>query len=127
MMDGWGPIKARKIYSGLQRRRGLIEAMRSKGVTFGKGAVKAAPAADAVDLSGKSFAISGAVPPGFANRGQWVDYVEASGGTFHSGPKPDTSFMIGGPSETSAKAQKAVKLGLPFITPAEFTSRFGKK
>lgn len=127
VMDGWGPIKAKKIHAGLLRRRGLIDAMRGKGVTFGKGAVKAAPAADAVDLSGKSFAISGAVPPGFANRGQWVDYVEGAGGTFHSGPKAETSFMIGDPSETSAKTQKAVKLGIPFITPADFTSRFGKK
>ncbi len=126
-LDGFGPIKAEKIYEGLQRRRPLIEKLRKAGVTFGAGAPKPAPAADAIDLTGKSFAISGAVPPGFANRGQWVDYVEANGGTFHSGPKADTTFVIGDPSETSAKVQKATKLGLTFISPADFTSRYVKK
>ena len=125
-MDGFGEIKAEKIYTGLKQRRPLIDKLRAAGVTFGEGAAKPAPSPTAVDLSGISFAISGSVPPGFGNRGQWVDYVEANGGTFHSGPKADTTYVIGDPSETSAKVQKATKLGLTFMSPSGFTAKFVK-
>lgn len=124
-IDGFGEIKAEKIYTGLARKKQLITKMRSHGVSFGKGVEKDTPKSG-VDLSGKSFAISGAVPPGFANRGQWVDYVESAGGTFHSSPKADTSFVIGDPSENSAKIQKATKMGLIFMSPSDFTAKFVK-
>jgi DNA ligase (NAD+) len=136
-VDGLGPISAEKIYNGLKLRRPTIDRMREYGVTFGKGVAKASstPAessangtistSTSVDLSGKSFAISGAVPPGFRNRGEWVDYVEANGGEFHSGPKAHTSFMIGDPSESSSKVKAATKHGLTFLSPEGFTAQFG--
>lgn len=125
-VDGLGPISAEKIHSGLIRRRATIDKMRAHGVTFGKGSAPAAAAGGStnVDLSGKSFAISGAVPPGFRNRGEWVDYVEAAGGEFHSSPKANTTYMIGDPNESSSKIKAATKHGLTFLSANDFTSRF---
>lgn len=133
-LDGFGPIRAAKIYRGLKLRAGLIAELREHGVTFGK--VDEASVSDSenagvadsdgskVDLSGLSFAISGAVPEPFANRGAWVDFVEANGGTFHSGPKATTSFMVGDPLDTSSKIKKAVSLGTPFLKADEFTAKY---
>lgn len=128
-IDGLGPISAEKIYTGLKLRRPTIDKMREYGVTFGKTAnaskTEVTPVVSTgVDLSGKSFAISGAVPPGFKNRGEWVDYVEAHGGEFHSSPKAATSFMVGDPSESSSKVKAAQKHGLTFLSPEGFTQQF---
>lgn len=130
-LDGFGPIRAAKIYRGLKLRAGLIQELRDHGVTFGKvdeAAESANPddsdSGSSVDLAGLSFAISGAVPAPFANRGAWVDFVEANGGTFHSGPKAATSFMVGDPTDTSSKIKKAVSLGIPFLTADEFTAKY---
>lgn len=135
-IDGLGPISAEKIYNGLKLRRATIDEMRAHGVTFGKGAAPTAAAtastangsiaaSTSVDLSGKSFAISGAVPPGHRNRGEWVDYIEANGGEFHSSPKAHTTFMVGDPGESSSKVKAALKHGLTFLSPDGFTAQFG--
>lgn len=127
-LEGFGGIKAEKIFRGLRRREALIADLRSKGVTFG---VKDASTvvdndgdSTGVDLSGLSFAISGAVPAPFANRNAWVDFVEANGGSFDSSPKATTSFMVGDKGESSSKVKKANTLGLEFLTSVEFTERF---
>lgn len=138
-VEGFGPIGAEKIHRGLKLRAGLIAELREHGVTFGKlpeGSESAATLdsdgedlstaapAGGVDLTGVSFAISGAVPEPFANRGAWVDFVEANGGTFHSGPKATTSYMVGDKNETSSKIKKAHSLGLDFLTADEFTKKY---
>lgn len=133
-VDGLGPISAEKIHTGLRQRKETIERMRAAGVTFGKGAAPAQAAAasasggasTSVDLSGKSFAISGAVPPGFKNRNEWIDYVEANKGEFHSSPKANTTYMIGDPNESSSKIKAAVKNGVTFMSPDKFSSEFTK-
>ena len=73
-----------------------------------------------------SFAISGAVPPGFRNRGEWSDFVEAHGGEFHSSPKANTTYMVGDPGEGSSKIKAAVKHGLTFLSAAGFSEKFSK-
>jgi DNA ligase (NAD+) len=135
-LEGFGPIGAEKIYNGLKLRAGLIATLRERGVTFGEISTTSEKNTDAedtdsegpstgdVNLSGLSFAISGGVPEPFANRGAWVDFVEANGGSFHSGPKATTSFMIGDPDETSSKVKKALQLGISFMSPEEFTKEY---
>jgi len=123
-LDGLGVIKAEKIHEGLQRRKSLIETMRKRGVLF---TPSVAPAkSTSSPLSGKSFSISGAVPPGYGNRNQWVEYIESQGAEFHSSPKAHTNFMIGDPTENSSKVQAARKLGLPFMSPSDFAAKFPK-
>jgi DNA ligase (NAD+) len=136
-IDGFGPIGAEKIHRGLKLRTGLIAELREHGVTFGKlneasesvatdedADLSSEAPAGGIDLTGISFAISGAVPEPFANRGAWVDFVESKGGEFHSGPKATTTYMVGDKLETSSKINKAHQLGLDFITAEEFTKNY---
>lgn len=116
-----GEVRAANIVSGLKHRGTLIETLRKHGVTF---EVNETPAG--THLNGYSFAISGTVPNPFANRNDWVDYIEQHGGEFHSSPKAATTHMVGDPEEGSSKIKKAVKLGLNFLTPEEFTTQFIK-
>lgn len=122
-IDKMGPIKAEKIFNGLQRRRPMIERMRQLGVQF---TPTAKPTTQGSALAGKSFSISGSVPPGFGNRNQWVEYLESQGAEFHASPKPNTTYMIGDPSDSSSKIKAAVKHGLTFMSPSDFASKFPK-
>jgi len=132
-IDGLGDKTATEIVEGLERNRELIVKLRKHGL-FAAPAPAAAKSADngdsgdsdAIDLSGLSFSISGAVPAPFSNRNQWADYVEANGGEYHATPKATTSYMVGDSSESSAKIKKANSLGLKFLTPEQFTSQFTK-
>lgn len=118
-LDKLGAIRAEAIVNGLKHRSTLIQILRDHGVEFAVEEV----ATDA-PLKGLSFAISGEVPAPFANRGKFVEYVEANGGEFHSSPKAHTSFMIGDAEASSSKAKAAIKHGVTFLTPVEFTDRY---
>lgn len=119
-VPGFGAVKGEKIAQGLAIRGDLIDAMAAQGVVWDSAALEAGDA----PLEGLSFAISGEVPPNFPNRGAWVELLESRGATFHSAPKAGTTFMVGDPQGTSSKAKKALALGVEFISPEEFTSRF---
>lgn len=122
-IDKLGAKKASLIVEGLLHRSAVIDAMLAAGVAF-------TPPADtdgdsgSVTLSGLSFAISGPVPAPFPNRGAWVEFIEANGGEFHSGPKATTSFMVADSEGSSSKVTKAKDLGVEFLTAEEFTERF---
>lgn len=118
-LDKMGEIRATQVVEGLKHRAALITTLREHGVQFATGEV-----AEGAPLAGMSFAISGAVPAPFPNRGAWQDYVEANGGEFHSGPKTATTYMVGDKEESSSKIKKARDLGLEFLTAAEFTEKF---
>src|SRR5690606_15561210 len=118
-LDKMGMIRATQVVEGLKHRAALIATLREGGVACATGEV-----AEGAPLAGMSFAISGAVPAPFPNRGAWQDYVEANGGEFHSGPKATTTYMVGDSGESSSKIKKARDLGLEFLTAAEFTEKF---
>lgn len=120
-LDGFAKIRAERITSGLKRLKPVIDAMQSHGVQF---VAETSTAPTDSPVAGKSFAISGEVPNGFANRGQLVEWLESNGARFDSSPKADTDYMIGDPAGTSSKAKKATKLGIEFISPSEFASKF---
>lgn len=63
-----------------------------------------------------TFAISGNVPDGYKNRGEFVSAMESLGWEFHSGPKKNTDYVIGDESSTSSKIVKAKKLGLKIVS-----------
>ena len=106
---------------GLAHRSKVIDEMIEAGVEFP--AIEEATDSGAT-LEGLSFAISGPVPAPFPNRGAWVEFIEANGGAFHSGPKATTSFMVADDAGSSSKVNKAKELGVQFITAEEFTERF---
>lgn len=121
-MEGFALINAQKIVTGLALRKELIATLQSHGMKF-----EAAATTDGdAHLAGLSFAISGEVPAPFANRNAWVEYIEAHGGAFHSGPKEGTSYMVGDEDATSSKTVKAKKLGVKFITPEAWTTDYVK-
>lgn len=124
-LDGFGKILAEKIVRGFALRKELIERLQSLGMNFDKGSATQA-GDNAAHLAGLSFAISGEVPGPFANRNAWVEYIEANGGAFHSSPKATTSYMVGDEDATSSKAVAAKKHGVPFISPADWTTQFVK-
>lgn len=120
-IDKFGEKKAQLIINGLDHRSAVIDAMISAGVTFPE-AEQAESSGDT--LAGLSFAISGPVPAPFPNRGAWVEFIEANGGAFHSGPKATTSYMVADSAGSSSKVVKAKELGVEFLTAEEFTARF---
>lgn len=120
-IDKLGAKKALLIVDGLKHRSAVIDSMLEAGVQFSP-VVSDEPMSDS--LSGLSFAISGPVPEPFPNRGSWVEFVEANGGEFHSGPKATTSYMIADSKGSSSKVVKAKQLGVQFLTSTEFTERF---
>lgn len=120
-IDKFGDKKAKLIIEGLSHRSKVIDQMIERGVEF--------PAVSESEdsgssLSSMSFAISGAVPEPFPNRGAWVEFIESNGGSFHSSPKATTTFMVAESSGSSSKIKKALDLGVDFITAEEFTKRF---
>lgn len=129
-----GTVRARSLHDGLAARSGLLDRLSTQIVSLRSSEAGEAPSGDkeetgdstgsGTDLSGLSFSISGSVPEPFQNRNDMVDWIEMHGGTFHSSPRNDTSFLIGSPDGTSAKIVKARKFGIEFISPEEFTSRF---
>lgn len=128
-LDGFSYITAEKIVNGLNKRKDMIQEMTEKGVVFDKEETndKDLSVSDNNNgsiLQGLSFSISGTVPSPFANRNEWVDYVEQNGGEFHSSPKSATSFMIAEKDGSSSKIKKALSLNIEFLTADEFTDRF---
>jgi len=120
-IDKLGAKKAELIVRGMVHRSKVIDDMLSAGVTF-PDHESAESSGDT--LNGLSFAISGPVPEPFHNRGAWVEFIEANGGAFHSGPKSTTSYMVADSAGSSSKVKKAHELGVQFLTSEEFTERF---
>lgn len=129
-IEGFGEIKSENIYNGIRQRESVINKMIENGVTFGNTTdvdteeENDATDENSIDLTGKSFSISGSVPEPFENRNALVDYIEENGGSFHSTPKAGTTYMIGENSGTSIKVKKATHFGSTFISPEEFTKQF---
>lgn len=114
-LDNLGEVRAKSIVEGLTRMSDTIDLMIERGVEFDD------PEAEGGSLlNGVSFAISGPVPPGYGNRQEWVDFIEAEGGAFHSAPKPETTYMVADSDGTSSKIKKARSLGTKFITADKF-------
>lgn len=68
------------------------------------------------DNQGKkgTFSVSGSVE-GFANRNEFVEYMENNGWEFHRNPKKDTDILFADPNGTSSKIKKARDNGTKII------------
>lgn len=131
-IDGFSFITAEGIVKGLKENSELIDELISLGVELS--AVENNSNEKIFDeflninennkLNGLSFNISGAVPEGFKNRGELVEWIENNGGVFHSAPKKTTDYVIGDVKSSSSKIKKAVNMGLTIISPEEFNKNF---
>lgn len=124
-LDSLGSGKASYIYNGLQCMIELVDKAKLNGYQFINPSEGDENNVDMESpISGLSFSISGSVPNGYGNRASFVKFLENNGATFHSSPKKDTSYMVGESSGSSSKAKKANELGLDFVSPEDFSSKF---
>lgn len=71
-----------------------------------------------VEIKG-SFSISGSVPEGFANRNEFVEYMEKNGWEYHKSPKKTTDYLFADPNGTSSKIKKAREHGTKIVNDLE--------
>ena len=107
---GLGEIKAEGIFSGQEMAKKVYNKMVGFGVVVDNGIGKK------VQEKGH-FAISGKVPADFANRNDFVDYMNSVGWVFDSAPKATTNIIFGNEDDTSSKIKKAKKLGIKIVAP----------
>jgi DNA ligase (NAD+) len=124
-IDGIGPIRAHNIIVGLDSHKTLIDRLKDTGLRMddhdeNDDAEAEEPSTQDNAITGKRFSISGSVPEGYANRTTWQEHIESMGGIAQSAPNKDTDYMIGDPSSSSSKIKKALKLGVPVISPDDF-------
>ena len=112
-IEKMGEIKANFVVNGLRSLSDVIDRMAAAGINMGSipDAVGPQP------LAGQSYVISGSIP-GFT-RTTAQEAVEALGGNASSSVSATTTALITDDTSTS-KGQKAIKLGIPVISPADF-------
>lgn len=110
---GFSTTRAEQILSFQDTAREIYDHMVSIGVVMdvGLGAK--------VEID-KYFTISGSVPSDFANRGEFVEYMETKGYGFQSSPNKKTNIVFGDENDTSSKIVKAKKLGIAIVSPEEY-------
>lgn len=117
----FGVITSEKIVHGLKKNEQIIAKMISSGVVFNH---EQELASSESKVFGLSFSISGPVPEPFANRQEFVEFIESNGGIFHASPKKDTMFMIADPQSNSSKIKKALDLGIQVLNSETATIKF---
>lgn len=125
-VEGIGEQTARKVKTGIEDQWSVIERMRAAGVQFaeapsGAGKKLAGHESQQKALGGVRISITGSVPEGYKNRGEWQEFVGAMGGEAQSGPGKDTDYLVWDGARSSAKLVKARKNGVKIISPSDFT------
>lgn len=126
IVEGIGAQTARKVKTGIEDQWSVIERMRAAGVQFaeapsGDGKKLAGHESQQKALGGVRISITGSVPEGYKNRGEWQEFVGAMGGEAQSGPGKDTDYLVWDGARSSAKLVKARKNGVKIISPSDFT------
>lgn len=125
-VDGVGEQTARKVKAGVEDQWGVIERMRAAGVQFSEkpagsvGKKMAGHEKQQEALAGVKISITGSVPTGYKNRGEWQEFVGAMGGEAQPGPSKDTDYLVWDGAKTSSKLAKARKNGVKVISPEDF-------
>lgn len=127
-VEGIGEQTARKVKNGVDDQWPVIERMRAAGVQFEEkpaassaGKKMAGLESQQKALGGVKISITGSVPEGYKNRGEWQEFVGAMGGEAQSGPGKDTDYLVWDGARSSAKLVKARKNGVKIISPSDFT------
>ena len=98
--------------------RGIVDKLRARGVNM-----QDAPRERAGDsLEGKTFVLTGTLPN--FTREQATELIESHGGKVIGSVSKKTSYVLMGDSPGS-KAEKAVKLGVPILSEADFRALLG--
>lgn len=126
-IDGIGESTARKVKEGLVDQWPTIERLRKAGLQFsekpesnGNKKIVGMEKQQAA-LGGVKISITGSVPEGYKNRGEWQEFVDAMGGVAQSGPGKDTDYLVWDGARSSSKLEKARKHGVKIISPEDFS------
>jgi DNA ligase (NAD+) len=101
----------------------IVERLREKGLNFELNASEMA--LFSTILEGKSFVISGVFAK--LSRDEMITMIEKNGGKNISSISKKTSYIIAGENMGPAKAEKAKKLNIPFITEDDFIKMIENK
>ena len=112
-INGVGEVVARAVveYFALDDNRTLVERLMRVGLHF----ERVASTSDG-PLAGKRMVITGTLS---RPRGEFVERLEAAGGTFTSSVSRNTDFVLAG-EEAGSKLERARELGVPVIDEAGF-------
>ena len=113
-INGIGGVVARAVveYFALEDNRDLVERLMRVGLHFER--VRTKPSDG--PLAGKRMVITGTLS---RSRGEYVERLEAAGGTFTSSVSKNTDFVLAG-EEAGSKLDRARELGVPVIDEAGF-------
>ena len=79
-----------------------------------------------VDLSGKTFVITGSLTH-YKNRDELVSVIESMGGKVSGSVSAKTDYLVNNDTQSSAsKNQKAKKLNIPIISEEDFIKMIGE-
>jgi DNA ligase (NAD+) len=112
-INGVGEVVARAVveYFALDDNRTLVERLMRVGLHF----ERVASTSDG-PLAGKRMVITGTLS---RPRGEFVERLEAAGGTFTSSVSRNTDYVLAG-EEAGSKLERARELGVPVIDEAGF-------
>ena len=113
-INGIGGVVARAVveYFALEDNRDLVERLMRVGLHFER--VRTKPSDG--PLAGKRMVITGTLS---RPRGEYVEQLEAAGGTFTSSVSKNTDYVLAG-EEAGSKLDRARELGVPVIDEADF-------
>ncbi|MDF2701331.1 MAG: ligase [Rubrobacteraceae bacterium] len=113
-INGIGGVVARAVveYFALEDNRDLVERLMRVGLYFER--VRTKPSDG--PLTGKRMVITGTLS---RPRGEYVERLEAAGGTFTSSVSKNTDYVLAG-EEAGSKLDRARELGVPVIDEAGF-------
>ena len=122
-IDGVGPIMARDLRAWGQdpEQRQLVADLKAAGVKMTQD--KQARPKGAVDLSGKSFVVTGTLRE--YGRDDIEALIRSLGGKPLGSVSKNTNYVIAG-EKAGSKLAKAKSLGVPIITEDEFNQMIGK-
>jgi DNA ligase (NAD+) len=111
-IKGLGKVVAEAVveYFSLEDNRDLVRRLMAVGLNFEREVVGPAEG----PLVGKRFVITGTLS---GPRGQYVERIEAAGGTFTSSVSKNTDYVLAG-EEAGSKLDRARELGVPILDEA---------
>jgi DNA ligase (NAD+) len=113
-IKGVGGVVARAVaeYFALEDNHDLIERLMRVGLRFERVSTRSSDG----PLAGKKMVITGTLS---RPRGEFVERLEAAGGTFTSSVSKNTDYVLAG-EEAGSKLDRARELGVPVIDEAGF-------
>ena len=114
-IDGFGESMNNSLHKWLSENHIMMEEL-TKEFTFKKEKNNSS----SVDLSGKTFVITGSLIH-YKNRDELVSIIESMGGKVSGSVSAKTSYLINNDSQSSSsKNQKAKQLNIPIISEEDF-------